>query len=105
MQALQVHFGSVRMVFAVLVLLAATGCETRSISNSGYPSGARYGADRNPLYRGELNEFDVLGIERDQTVSEEQIRRALDSAAPLRIKRASSILLIQSGAPFPDDPM
>ncbi|HKQ40109.1 MAG TPA: aminopeptidase [Verrucomicrobiae bacterium] len=98
---------------AILALLCAAvaGCHTRSISDSSYPgdkqglfvgSGNRHGAY---AYRGELNEFDVLGIARDQTVSEEQIASALNTAKPVRVAKGSSVLLIQSGARFPDDRM
>ena len=46
------------------VLLLA-GCATRSISNSGYHADPDRGyAQRNsPFYKGELSEFDVLGID------------------------------------------
>lgn len=98
---------------AVLALLCvvAVGCETRSISNAGYPGdrGVYYGGsgrtDRAYAYRGELNEFDVLGIARDETVSEQQITSALENARPVRVPKGSSVLLIQSGARFPDDGM
>jgi hypothetical protein len=90
------------------------GCATRanSISNSGYHAArpAYYtppaeGSDPDFAYRGELSEFDVLGITRGQTASENEIVRALDSATRVRLKPGSSILLIQSGAAFPDAPM
>jgi hypothetical protein len=98
---------------ATLALLCAVvaGCHTRSISDSGYP-GDREGwfggggkAHDAYAYRGELNEFDVLGISRDQTVSEPEIARALENARPVRVPKGSSVLLIQSGARFPDDGM
>jgi len=57
------------------------------------------------VYRGELSEFDVLGIERGETASEQDIQRALDSAKTVKLASNSSILLIQSGALFPDAPM
>ena len=48
---------------AALGLVWLTGCTTRSISNSGYRgSGGYYG---NSMYRGELSDFDVLGVDRD----------------------------------------
>jgi hypothetical protein len=80
----------------VLVFLA--GCETRSISDSGY-QGVR------SMFRGELSEFDVLGIERAGGISEQEIAAALDNAKHVQIRKGSSILLIQSGADFPDEPM
>lgn len=87
---------------AVTALVCLTGCETRSISNSGYSGGAYYG---NSLYRGELSDFDVLGVDRDQSITEADIAKALDSPARVKLRKGSSILLIQSGAMFPDEPM
>lgn len=87
-------------VLALVVLVACTGCMTRSISNSGY---GYYG--REPLYQGELSEFDLLGIERDKPISDEDIAAAFNKPDKLRLKRNSAVLLVQSGAMFPDDPM
>jgi hypothetical protein len=89
------------------------GCvSTRSVSNADYrepgtagrpaPSGH---SDPAFAYRGELSEFDVLGVARDQTAFDEEIQQALDKARPIRLKPHSTILLIQSGALFPDGPM
>jgi len=103
-----------------LCLLAVTctwlaGCATssRSISNSSYRDddhGSYYmprANDSDPgfAYRGELSEFDVLGIERGQNTSEKDIQDALDSAKAVTLNANSSVLLIQSGALFPDAPM
>jgi hypothetical protein len=52
-----------------------------------------------------LSEFDVLGLTRDSTATEADIQQALDGAKQLRLKPGASILLIQSGAIFPDGPM
>jgi hypothetical protein len=98
-------------IVAVCGLLA--GCSTtRSISNSGYRNDepACYfpranGSDPGFAYRGELSEFDVLGIERGVATSELDIQRALDSAKAVKLNTNSSVLLIQSGAMFPDAPM
>lgn len=78
-------------------LLFLTGCTTRSISNSGYR------ADYN--YRGELSEFDVVGVSKDATVAEADIQAALQNRERPRLERNSRILLVQSGADFPDDSM
>src|SRR6266516_2919357 len=99
------------VVLAACALLA--GCaSTRSISNSGYrePGTASHTSpqgysDPAFAYRGELSEFDLLGVARDQTAFEEDIQQALDKARPIRLKPQSTILLIQSGAMFPDGPM
>jgi hypothetical protein len=93
-----------------LLLLGAmlAGCTktSRPISHSGYRGSCGYhGTDQAFDYRGELNEFEVLGISREQITSEEEIQRALSRARPIRARRGSSILLIQSGALVPDAPM
>lgn len=93
-------------LIGILFLIAA--CETRSISDSGYRGNDRYGyASRssNPLYRGELSDFDVLGIERTQVITEATILSAFNDKQPLSVKKGSSIMLVQSGAMFPDTPM
>ena len=103
------QLGARRLVLPLIALLILTGCTVRSISNSGYDGGAsRHGygaAPSNPFYRGELSEFDVLGIDRGKLVSEQEIRQAIDTRMALSVKRGASIMLIQSGALIPDDPM
>jgi len=99
------------VVLAACVLVA--GCaSTRSISNSDYrePGTASHSSpagysDPAFAYRGELSEFDILGVVRDQSAFEEDIQQALDKARPIRLKPHSTILLIQSGAMFPDGPI
>ena len=93
------------------VLLAGCSTSIRSISHSGYPAGTTYRtqpgttADAAFEYRGELSEFDVLGIPRGEITSEADIGRALETARHLKLRPSSSVLLIQSGALFPDGPM
>jgi hypothetical protein len=97
-----------RLVLLVLAILVLAGCTVRSISNSGYEAenGGRYGAAKSNLaYVGELSEFDVLGIDRGKTVTEQDIQHAIDTRVALSVKRGTPIMLIQSGAPIPDDPM
>ncbi len=93
---------SLLLVFALL-----TGCGTRSISDSGYRSDSdrRGPGASNPFYRGELNEFEVLGIDRQATITEDDIRKTFAAKQPLVMRKGTSIMLIQSGAMFPDDPM
>jgi hypothetical protein len=69
------------------MLLGGCAKRTRSISHSGWQQQPSYCGDRNRTpsdpafqYRGELNEFDVLGITRGELASEADIRHALDSA-------------------------
>jgi hypothetical protein len=91
---------------AALLLLSLAGCATRSISDSGYRGGYwSGGSDDNRLYRGELSEFDVLGIERGQAIAEAEIQASLGARERPAIARGASIMLIQSGAMFPDEPM
>ena len=84
-----------------LLLLMFAGCETRSISNSGYPE--PYAG--NMLYRGELSEFEVLGFGRNQAITDEIIQQAFVAKKPFVLKKNSAVMLIQSGAMFPDDQM
>ena len=100
---------------ALLICAALAGCarSARSISNSAYQPEHRYGGDGRAdagtdpafAYRGGLSEFDVLGITRGQATSEAEIAEALNSARRVKLGPGSSILLIQSGATFPDAPM
>jgi hypothetical protein len=103
-------------LFSLIVASAlVAGCATKtvSISHSGYqdPHSSRgyyptaNGSDPAFDYLGELSEFDVLGITRNQVTSEDEIRRALDDSKRLKLRSGSSLLLIQSGARFPDGPM
>jgi hypothetical protein len=98
--------------FLLLGLVCFAGCSTRvaSISHSEFldPNGGErpgHGNDFAFQYRGELTEFDVLGIARGELTSEASIRRALDEARKVKLQPDSSILLIQSGALFPDGGM
>src|ERR1035437_7071140 len=91
------------------------GCTktARSISHSGYSQPGAFChyapgdgvSDPAFEYRGELSEFDVLGISRGEITSDSEIRRTLETAKPVKLRPGSSILLIQSGALFPDGPM
>jgi hypothetical protein len=85
----------------VVLALALAGCETRSISDSGFSR------DRCPSvgYRGELTEFDVLGVDNTNNVTDADIAAELKDSKGTRLQRTSKILLIQSGADFPDAAM
>src|SRR5579864_9268212 len=89
------------------VILVLAGCGVRSISDSGYASDSSHGRPgvSNPFYRGELSEFDVLGIDRTKNITDEEIQRAFSSKQPLSIPKGSSIMLVQSGTMLPDDQM
>ena len=47
----------------------------------------------------------MLGVDRDQSITETDIGKALDAPARVKLRKGSSVLLIQSGAMFPDEPM
>jgi hypothetical protein len=93
-----------RLIALVGVLVFLFGCTVRSISNSGYGAGTGQGAE-NPFYKGELTELDVLGIEPAQPVSEAEIARVLDRHQAIALRKGDNLLLLQSGALIPDDPM
>jgi hypothetical protein len=95
--------------FAVLIvfILAVSGCATRSISDSGYraESGYRSQTSSHPFYKGELSEFQILGISPEIKITQEDINRAFESNQRLTLPKGSSIMIIQSGAMIPDEPM
>ena len=92
-----------RGAFASAVVFLA-GCTTRSISNSGYPDSRRNSAELGS-YRGELSEFDVIGVTADTAVTEADIQAAVHGPAGAKLSRSSRILLLQSGADLPDAAM
>ena len=93
------------LAMALSVLLA--GCGSRSISNSGYyaDSDRGYSQRSDPFYKGELSEFNVLGIDPNAVVAEADIVAALAAKQRFAMAKGSTIMLIQSGAMIPDDPM
>lgn len=105
---------SLPLASITIACLFLLGCNptVRPISNSAFVSKeAHHGRLPEPpldpafQYRGELSEFDVLGITPGATASENEIRRALDNAKKVKLHSDSSLLLIQSGAAFPDGVM
>lgn len=80
-----------------------TGCakQVRSISNSGYQAGHVHAETTTR----ELDEFDVLGLDRGKAATEEDIQRAARESRRVQLTSGSTILLIQSGAIYPDGPM
>jgi hypothetical protein len=89
---------------AVSALIFLAGCTTRSISNSGFKDDARRSTQLGS-YTGELSELDVVGVTADASITEADIQAALRDRNPTRLSRGSKVLLIQSGADFPDAPM
>lgn len=96
------HSLLVTLSCGLLAILLAGCTRTRSISNSGYPEAGPRGAQaKSP----ELSEFDVLGLQRSGAVTDQEIQQVLDAAARVRVRKGSSLLVIQSGAYQPDSPM
>jgi len=95
------------LIGCLVVSLFLSACGTRSISDSGYQGNRGYYPryDETAFYRGELNELAVLGIERQGEISDADIQAALADTGTLSLRRGDPIILIQSGAMFPDDPM
>ena len=97
----------------ILACALVAGCtkSARSISHSGYTKPGSYcqyppgdgASDPAFEYHGELSEADVLGISRGEITSDAEIRRTREAAKPVKLRPGSSILLIQSGALFPDE--
>jgi hypothetical protein len=95
-----------KLSLALLALaFLAAGCETRSISDSGYRDPNGWRRPSNPLYQGELTELDILGAAPRQEATEANIARALAAATSPKLRRGDKVLLIQSGAPVPDNAM
>ena len=96
---------SLRAIAALVApIFLLLGCETRSISDSGYRGHFAWGSG-NRYYRGELNETDVLGTPAGQKVTETDIRKALASGGSVRVHPGDSLLVVQSGAIAPDGAM
>lgn len=85
-------------------LLLFAGCQTRSISNSGFKDSGRRSSELGG-YTGELSELDLIGVAADTAVTEADIQAAVHGPAGTSLARTSKVLLIQSGADFPDAPM
>jgi len=81
----------------LVVALVSIGCQSRSISNSDYRG--TWG------YRGELSELEVLGVSANKVISEGDIKAALNTKTKVLLKRGDRIVLVQSGAQFPDGPV
>ena len=88
-------------VLALICLAAGCTSKTRSISNSSYYGSYAYAGAGSR----ELSEFDVLGVDPDKPVTEEDIQNAARQSKPVQLPPGSTIMLVQSGAVFPDGPM
>ncbi len=94
------------LVLVPFLMVMTGGCATRSISDSGFPDD-RYGSPKKTAhaYQGELDEFQILGINPANVVSEKDIAAALESKKKISLRKGDALLLIQSGAPIPDAEM
>ena len=93
-----------RAILLGVALATLSACAAQSISDAGYRSPNGYGAS-NPLYRGELSAYDVLGGDARTGVSDTDIANALAAKQPIALKRDSAVMLVQSGALFADSEM
>jgi hypothetical protein len=95
-------------LLALSILIVLSGCATpRSTSNSAYYPGGNNGrGGDNALYKGELSEFDVLGIDPGKEITEQDITEAASGKKELlSLRKGESLLLIQSGAMVPEQEM
>ena len=96
------------ILLALFIPIVMSGCATqKSVSNSGYYPGGHngHGGD-NPLYKGELSEFDVLGIDPENEITEQDINAAAgEKKERLSLRKGEPLLLIQSGAMIPEQEM
>ena len=94
----------------VTILMAMTavlsGCQGRSISNSGYPADASHvAANSNLGYRGEIDDFDLLVPAESEAINDQDIDRVLASHHDVRAEIGKPLLVVQSGAIAPDGEM
>lgn len=101
------RFRPTLVVSASLVVWLLAGCESRSISDSGYHGGRGGSYYGRGGYEGELAESDVVGapVNPGGTVSEADIQRALHGSRPVHAAPGTSLIVVQSGAQTPDDAM
>jgi len=79
------------LCFLIFLRGAISGCGTRSISNSSYyaDSDRGHGHRNSPFYKGELNEFDVLGIDAKSPIAEADIQRFLGAKARITVPKGT----------------
>ena len=80
------------------------GCHTEKGYRSADFSGQKlYTKGYSPA--SELKENEVLGLKNTRAVTDHDINRILDETSTIRVREGSTILLVQSGAPSPDQSM
>ena len=80
----------------MMAALVFSGCSVRSISDSGYrkESGYRTESASNPFYKGELSEFEILGINAETKITQDEISRSFESKQRLALQKGTPVLLI-----------
>lgn len=63
------------------------------------------GLTPNPLYSGELTEFDVIEFDYQPRLTDAEVQKAIQTTVPMKLPEKAPILLIQSGATMPDQAM
>ncbi len=95
-----------RSAILLLGMLVLSGCATSSISDTGYSSPQESLRNSNYYIESgtrELDEQAVLGVAEVGNIDEALIRKSLKKSENVSIPKGSSILLIQSGAEYPDN--
>ncbi|KRP35666.1 MAG: hypothetical protein ABS34_10505 [Opitutaceae bacterium BACL24 MAG-120322-bin51] len=82
------------IILITISVVIFTGCQTRSISDSGYR--------KDYSFRGELSELEVLGVSASKDVSESMIQEALMKVGTVNLSRSEKVVVVQSGSQFPD---
>ena len=93
-----------RTLGALALALLLGACSTRSISNSGYQADSGYGSS-NPFYQGEIDSLDLFVPTSAGKIDQAQIDAALAQREPVSALLGQPLLVIQSGALVPDQPM
>ena len=93
-------------ILILILIIIVSGCTTvRSISDSGYRGENAYYCRGSSQYSGELNELSVLGVNSKEDISEDDIKSAISDSKRISLQRGDAVIVIQSGARFPDRAM
>jgi hypothetical protein len=89
-------------VFLALAVLVCTGCKTtRPISDSEYTGGWGHSSH----FGRELSEVDILDVAGGEQITQEELAAEPVTNQTFTLRKGTQVLLIQSGALFPDEPM
>jgi hypothetical protein len=96
----------VRLIASALAaLLAAALAACGSAPPAKSQAGAVAEKSAQAAVESSLTETDVLGFDGAQSVSEEEIAKAAGPRGKIQIKRGAPVMLIQAGAPAPEESM